>query len=350
MNSAILQQKINPGTILEIDMKKLPNKRVLILCAALALIVVAALNFGKLNPHPVRLGVTFTPRYAKYLKLDWQKTYIQLLDNLHVKNLRLPSYWDSLEPERGQYNFAETDYMLAEAVKRNVKVILVVGVRQPRWPECHIPVWAKGLPLDQRQQKALEIVQKVVERYQDNQSVWAWQVENEPLLKSFGEGCQMLDMDFLKNEVALVRSKSNKPIVMTDSGELGFWITPMQMSDIFGTTVYRQVYDKLLGYMTYPVPASFYSLKSNLVRDVFANNNRKTIIVELQAEPWLANGNFPPAEQQAKLFTPEDFKNYINFAGKTGFDEAYLWGSEWWYFMAEHGHPEYLNFAKTLFR
>lgn len=298
----------------------------------------------------VKYGVTFSPKYAGYLNLDWQEVYTQILDDLQVKNLRLLSYWDILESERGQYDFTETDYMLTEADKRGAKAILVVGVRQPRWPECHVPTWAKGLSVENRRQSILEFIQKTVERYRDQSVIWAWQVENEPLLQSFGENCDIVDGSFLKSEVKLVRGLSRKPIIMTDSGELGFWVTSMQLSDIFGTTVYRQVYDKWLGYVTYPVPASFYNVKSNLVRYFFAKNNQKTIIAELQAEPWLADGNLVSPKEQAKIFTTQDLKNYTNFARKTGFDETYLWGVEWWYFMAGQGYPEYLDYAKTLFK
>lgn len=331
-------------------MKKLLSKGIVALSILLVLLGVASLIFEKTNPSQVKFGVTFTPRYARYLKLDWQKTYTQILDDLQVKNLRLPSYWDTVEPQKGQYDFTETDYMLQEAAKRGAKVILVLGVRQPRWPECHLPAWANTLSVTNRRQKLLQFVEKTVERYQDHPAVWAWQVENEPLLQSFGEGCDMPDKDFLKSEVALVRGISKKPIIMTDSGELGFWVTSMQMSDIFGTTLYRQVYDKFLGYTAYPLPASFYNLKSNLVRYLFAGNNQKTIVVELQAEPWFADGKLLPADQQAKLFTPDNLKTYVKFAGQTGFDEVYLWGVEWWYFMAANGYPEYLDYAESLFR
>lgn len=313
-------------------------------------VLVIALVANTSPPKKVNFGVTFTPKYAKYLKLDWQKTYTQILDDLQVRNLRLPSYWDVVEPQKQQFNFAETDYMLSEATKRGAQVILVVGIRQPRWPECHIPTWAKNLPVEERQKVALEMVRAVVERYRNEQSVWAWQVENEPSLKAFGEGCEILDRNFLKSELKLVRSLSSKPIIMTDSGELGFWVTSMQLSDIFGTTVYRKVYDKWLGYMTYPLPPAFYGLKSNLVRGVFAGANQKTIIAELQAEPWFADGRLLPPDQQAQLFTTENLKNYVKFAGATGFDEAYLWGVEWWYFMAANGYPEYLDYAGTLFK
>lgn len=313
-------------------------------------ILLGGMVFEKLYSYPKEFsfGVTFSPGYARYLKLDWQKTYIAMLDDLKVRNLRIQSYWDILEPKEGKYDFSETDYMLSEANKKGAGVMLVLGERQPRWPECHIPTWAKGLSIKDRQQKILEFIQKVVERYQDQPVVRAWQVENEPMLGGFGEGCGVPDKNFLQKEAELVRNLSKKTIIMTDSGELGFWIIPAQLSDVFGTTLYRKVNDKYLGYVTYPLLPYFYSIKSNLAR-IFAPNSKKTIIVELQAEPWLAGGTLVSPKEQAKLFTAEDFKNYTNFAKKTGFDEAYLWGVEWWYFMAENGYPEYLEYAKTLF-
>ncbi|MDO8573804.1 MAG: beta-galactosidase [Candidatus Daviesbacteria bacterium] len=298
----------------------------------------------------IEYGVTFSPRFARYLKLDWKKTYQEMLDELKVKNVRLTSYWDILQPEQDKFDFSETDYLLSEAEKRGVRVILVLGERQPRWPECHIPIWAKDLKLKDRQKKILEFIQKTVERYKNYPSVWAWQVENEPFLSFFGEGCDKADENFLKTEISLVRSLSNKKIIISDSGELGTWVVPMQASDIFGTTIYRKVKDKFFGYVTYPVPPYFYSLKSGLIRKFFAPYNQKTIIVELQSEPWLAGGDLISQAEQSKIFSVKDFKNYINFAGKTGFDEIYLWGVEWWYFMDKQGYPQYLDYAKTLFR
>lgn len=295
-------------------------------------------------------GVTFSPRYARYLNLDWKKTYISILDDLKVKNLRIPTYWDILESQSGKYDFTETDFMLNEASKRGARVILVVGARQPRWPECHIPDWARKLSLANRQQKILGFVQKTVERYKNHPQIVAWQVENEPLLPFFGEGCDKGNENFLKTEINLVKNLSNKTIIVSDAGELGSWIVPMQVSDVFGTTLYRKVYDKSLGYITYPIAPYLYHIKSSLVRNIFAHNNQKTIIVEFQAEPWFADGDSIPPEQQAKIFTKEDLKNYINFSKKTGFDEIYFWGVEWWYYMAQKGYPEYLEYARTLFR
>lgn len=238
--------------------------------------------------------------------------------------------------------------MLSLAEAKGIKVIAVLGIKQPRWPECHMPAWVKKLTVDQRQEKALKFIKEVVQRYKNNPAIAGWQVENEPLLP-FGENCDKADRNFLKKEVELVRGLSDKKIIMTDSGELGTWIASMSLSDIFGTTVYRRVYDKWFGYVSYPIPAYFYTIKSAFIRQFFAPENEKTIIVELQAEPWLAGGKFVSTEEQSRLFSLKDFKTYIRYAQKTGFDETYLWGAEWWYFMAQNGHPEYLNFAKTLF-
>lgn len=301
-------------------------------------------------PAKVNFGVTFSPKFARYLQLDWKKTYIQILDELKVQSLRLPAYWDDLEKQEGKFNFEDEDFMVSEANKRGIKIVLVVGAKQPRWPECHIPPWAKVLSLGERRSKTLRFLQKVVERYKDQKSVWAFQVENEPFLPFFGEDCDQGDENFLATEVSLVKSLSQKPIIISDSGELGTWIAPMKLSHIFGTTLYRDVYNPVLGYISYPVLPYFYNLKSQLVRSFFAKSNQKTIIVELQAEPWVGTRDLmDDPKKQAKFFPLEKLKNYTDFAQKTGFDEMYLWGVEWWYWMSQNGYPEYLDYAKTLF-
>lgn len=303
-------------------------------------------------PKEIKIGVTFSEKAAIGLNLDWKEIYIKVLDDLQVRNLRLESYWDEIEKNIGNFDFSNLDFMLDEAKKRDAKIILVVGMRQPRWPECHIPAWAKKISVKDRQSKTLEFISKVVDRYKDNNQISSWQVENEPFLSSFGQGCDKPDASFLKKEVELVKSLSSKPIILTDSGELGSWITPMAESNIFGTTLYREVYNQFIGYTTYPLPAYLYNIKSQVVKNLFAKNNTKTIIIELQAEPWSGKNNLlktPPSEQ-VNIFLPEEFDRNITFAKETGFSESYLWGVEWWYFMASQGYPEYVHQARKLFR
>ncbi len=327
-------------------------KIIIIILISIILVFTGEIIFNKNYhfPQKINFGVTFSPRYAGYLNLDWQKIYLDILDNLKVKNLRIPIYWDEVQKEAGKFDFEETDFIVNEADKRGVNLILGLGYKQPRWPECYIPAWAKNLSITQRQQKILELVRVVVERYEVRRAIRAWQIENEPLLPLFGEGCDPVDKNFLKQEVSLVRNLSHKPIIVTESGEFGFFVTAMRLSDQLGISVYRKTYDPILGYKIYPLLPYMYNLKSSLVQKLFAPNNQKTIITELQAEPWLKDGIFSQkASAQSEFFPVQELKNYINYAKQTGFDEMYLWGVEWWYFMAKNGHPEYLEYAKTLF-
>ena len=46
----------------------------------------------------------------------------------------------------------------------------------------------------------------------------------------------------------------------------------------------------------------------------------------------------------------EKFNENIEYAKKTGFDEMYLWGVEWWYWMKQKGDNSYWNRVKELFK
>lgn len=299
----------------------------------------------------IKYGVSFSPIYAESLGLDWQDLFAQILDDLGVKYLRLPTYWNVLERIEGELDFSQTDFMLSEAKERGVKVLLVVGAKQPRWPECHIPDWALSLPIPTKHQKILEFTKQVVERYKDSPIIWGWQVENEPFF-GFGENCDSITKQLVEQEVELVRKVDpNRPIVLTETGEWRLGTDAMQLSDIFGISLYRSAYMPIIGSYNYPFPASYYYYKSTFIRKFFAPSNKKTIITELQAEPWVSGSIIDtPIERQLNLFSIERFLSTIEFAKKTGFEEIYLWGVEWWYFMKENNHPEYWEYAKELFK
>jgi len=44
----------------------------------------------------------------------------------------------------------------------------------------------------------------------------------------------------------------------------------------------------------------------------------------------------------------DKFKGIIDYAQRTGFEEAYLWGVEWWYWKKEHGNNALWQEAKKL--
>lgn len=316
----------------------------LILVILVSIFVVSNINTDKQNlQKDVIWGVSYDPTYAKYLGLDPKATYLAILSDLSIKSVRLSALWDRIEPQQDHFDFAELDWYVSEAQKHQAKVILAIGYKLPRWPECRAPKRLKN-----PRERQLKMLEAVIKHYENNYIISAWQLENEPLL-NFGL-CPPPDREFFKKEVLFVRSLTKKPIIITDSGELRPWVTPMKLSDIFGTTLYRVVENPLIGQFVYPLKPWFYRIKSDLVRQFFAPANQKTIIVELQAETW-SNKTLPetPLDVQLANFSLQQFKDTVTFAQKTGFDEIYLWGVEWWYYLAQNNHPEYLEFAKTLF-
>ena len=41
-----------------------------------------------------------------------------------------------------------------------------------------------------------------------------------------------------------------------------------------------------------------------------------------------------------KTFNDATLREHVEYAQRTGFDEFYLWGVEWWYWIKLQGHPE----------
>jgi hypothetical protein len=293
-------------------------------------------------------GINFSQKHAENLRLDWKETYLALFDNLGTKNFKIAAHWDLLEPGKNKYYFDDLDWQIKEAENHNAKILLVIGMKTPRWPECHIPEWAKGLIKEEQQERILKLIEKIVLNYRDSASIYAWQVENEPFFP-FGE-CPWADKKFLKKEIDLVKSlDANHPIVISDSGEGSFWVQAARFGDIVGTTMYKRVWFHQVGiYVHYPFPPIFYWRKAEYIEKIF---NKKVIVVELQAEPWGPKLLYDsPIEEQEKTMNLEQFQKNVEFAQKTGFDRFYFWGAEWWFWLKEvQNKPEIWQEAKKLF-
>ncbi|MDO8581552.1 MAG: beta-galactosidase, partial [bacterium] len=294
-------------------------------------------------------GVTFSKAQAQYLGLDWKQAYLAMFDDLGVRAVRLSAYWNEIEREQGKYDFTALDWQVAEATKRNVRIILAVGRRLPRWPECHDPSWLKNEEGDVAEQKLSAFITAVVERYKKNTLIAMWQVENEYFLSLFGE-CPKGTKESFAKEVALVRSLDARQILVTDSGELSTWRKPAPFGDYLGTTMYRVVWNKSIGYWryTYIFPPVFYRWKALLV----GKSIDHMIGAELQAEPWAPDGllALAPGEYKKSLDVKQFFAN-VDFARRTGISEQYLWGVEYWYWLKETQNDAMLwDAARTLFK
>lgn len=301
--------------------------------------------------HVPRWGVTFSQPHAQWLGLDWRKTYTALLDDLQIRRLRLSAYWNWMEWPDDQWHFEDLDWQLDEATKRGATVILAVGRRLPRWPECHVSEWAHALPEERQREEVLEYIHVVVERYRNHPALAMWQVENEPLLAVFGE-CPPPDHAFLEREIALVRElDATHPILVTDSGELSPWMRTAALGDQLGTTFYRIVWNSMFGYWRYDhvIPPALYRLKAM----VAGKPIDRMMIAELQAEPWVPKGTLQetPVEELRRSMDREQFARNIRAAQRSGIPEAILWGAEYWYWLRErHRDPSLWDAARAVFR
>ena len=306
---------------------------------------------GRTEPATdVQWGVVFSQKHSQLLGLNWRENYLAILDDLKAKNIRLVAYWDLVEKEPGRFDFFDLDWQIEEAQKRGVKILLVIGQRVPRWPECHIPAWAREKSEEEYKNALLRYLQKIIERYRDKDNIWAWQVENEPFFP-FGL-CPPPDKDLLKKEIALVKQLDpyKRPIVITESGEIPLWFNAAQLGDIVGYSLYKKVWVKELGmYFTYPFPPIYYARKKWLIEKFF---KKKVICTELQTEPWGPHLLYDiPLEEQFKTMNLAQFKKMIQFAKNTGQDLTYLWGVEWWYWLkTKHNNSEIWQEAQKLWQ
>ena len=299
--------------------------------------------------NPV-FGVVFSQKHSRDLGLNWRSNYLAILDDLGAKELKIITHWDLIEPKENQFDFRDLEWQLVEAERRGVNVMLVIGMKTGRWPECHIPDWAKDLDKEKQQEVILRLMQMLITRYKESRPIITWSVENEPLF-TFGD-CPWEDKEFLKKEIAMVRdvdSYYKRPIIITDSGEGSLWIEAAKLGDVVGITIYKNIWiSDLERYFTYPYPPFFYWIKQEMIGSLF---NKKVICSELQAEPWCPSLLYNCSlDEQMKTMNIDKFRDNINFAKQTGLDKFYLWGSEWWYLMKEEqGQIQIWNEAKKLF-
>ena len=328
--------------------------RWLLIGILLFLIVTSLLIFllaQKEKPEQIVYGASFNTLYARELNLDWKETYDAMLNELGVRHLRLAAHWTMVEERQDEYDFSELDYQVARAEEVGATVVMAVGRRLPRWPECHIPEWAASLPEAERNEQLLSYIETVINRYKDSPAITVWQVENEPFLEVFAfEHCGHLDTDLLDKEIALVRSlDGTRPILVTDSGNLGTWTGAYSRGDMFGTSVYVHFWNPELGQFRTFLPPWFYRVKDNLMS--LAHGKKTSVLIELSAEPWLIEPiTEVDLDVQFTRMNPEKFEDILQYAEKTYYGEQYLWGAEWWYWLHLQGRSDMWDRAKELYK
>ena len=93
----------------------------------------------------INFGATFSIKYAQSLGLEPSEVIKAVTEELNLKYLRVPLYWDLIEPEQDKFDFKLFDELIKQAKANDIQVILAIGRKLPRWPECHQPAWTQSL-------------------------------------------------------------------------------------------------------------------------------------------------------------------------------------------------------------
>lgn len=301
---------------------------------------------------PLTLGVSFIPDYAQYLGVDPEKTMDALINQIHVRQFRLTSYWSDVEPTKGHYDFSQLDWEFQKADAAHAKVNLVVGLRQPRWPECHPPSWIDtSKPLSTWQPELEMYMQKVIDRYKSNPALQSYQLENEYFLNGFG-ACNNFSRSRLISEYNLVKKLDplHQIIIGRSNNALG-WPIGAPQSYEFSISIYKRVWDKTIThrYYEYPFPAWYYAFLAGWQK-IFTGHDM--IIGELQAEAWPPDKGIPQTSlaEQNKSFDAARFRSRVEYGKATGMKTIDLWGAEYWYYRQQVLHdPSLMNVAKHEF-
>jgi hypothetical protein len=302
-------------------------------------------------PQHITYGMSYNVPYVLELGLNPDEVFDAYLYDLKVRHLRMSAHWTLIEPKKDTYDFAWMDKDLKNAEGVHADVIFGVGRRLPRWPECHVPVWAKTMTWDDQKKEILQYIEAVVTRYKGSPAITYWQVENEPYLGVFAtEYCGKLDESFLEEEIALVkRLDPSRQILVTDSGNLGTWNGAYSQGDLFGTSVYVYFWNPELGQFKTLLPPWFYRAKERLMSLI--HGKKDTVLIELSLEPWLLEPVVDvPIETQYSRMDIAKVNEIIAYAHDTRYEKQYLWGGEWWYWLMKKGYPEMWERGKELFK
>lgn len=300
--------------------------------------------------QPYEFGTSFSLKMARELGIEPRAALESLLKDVGIRHLRLMSYWDEHQTHPETYDFSELDWQFDLADQYGAKVSLAIGLRQPRWPECHEPEWAKTLPYDAWRQAIKDYMAVVINRYRDRPSLETYQLENEFFIATFGT-CTDYNRDRFVDEFNLVKhlDPSHTIVINLSNNWYGWPVRAPQPEQYFGISIYKKVWDDRVtnGYFEYPLPGWYYAHRAGWIK-LFTG--KQLVAHEFQAEPW---GPVPTvqltSEEQDITMNAATFLERIDYIEQTGIKRVYLWGGEWWYWrLTKFNDPEMWQAVSTV--
>jgi len=190
-------------------MKKV-GKYLIFLLILFLILLFTFIFIGRTKPNKVEWGVAFSSKHADQLGLDWKETYLAILNDLGVKNIRIITHWDLIEPENNKYEFEYLDWQIKKAKKKDAKVILNIGMKTARWPECHLPGWIRGEEKKEQQKEVKELLNKILSLVNKQGEISTYLIDKLKLEKEFSNHTTIIEkkkiysIDNIKNEKVVI--------------------------------------------------------------------------------------------------------------------------------------------------
>jgi len=331
-------------------------QRIFIICILVVLVIYAqgiAIASWYINKHrqePLNVGVTFSSEYAEYFGMDPKETFKALRDDLGFRRFRLVTFWNVVEPSNDVFDFSDIDWQLKMIEEVGGSATVSLGLRQPRWPECHFAPWAKDLAVAERNAEVNEYIAQTVTHLKKSDLVTSYQLENEYFLGVFGV-CPKPQRQQLIDEFKLIKKiDPGRPVLMSLANNYFGVPVGQPRPDQYAVSVYKRVWDQTITkrYFEYPFTPTYYAYRAGLTEML---TGKSSMLHELQAEPWTPKGielrNASVAEQN-KSMDPQRLQSRIQYAIDTGFRDVDLWGAEWWYWrLTKYDDLSLWNAVKT---
>lgn len=275
----------------------------------------------------MQFGTTFSNKYCHELGLDPLATFAELIKQLKLEAVRIPFYWDEIEANKGEFNFDYYQEIYNLANSHSIKITPALGRKVPRWPEYHVPNWADKTRADlmKNLNNWYEAAFNFINKQAGTVSI---QIENEPLF-AFGENKFLPTLKELKQEIAIVRSLTELPLITSASSQFKNYKKLLKLVDRVGVNIYEVVYDaNKESYRSYNHPQKFYNKIAKRSENIF--------VAELQAEPW---GTIQVKDmvksEWSKSCNPDLIKGLFAKVKAAGFSETWFWGCEWWIYLKQ---------------
>lgn len=309
------------------------------------------------GPKP-QYGFSYSFENTAWYGLDTHKALTDLLDCCKFSWVRVPFYWDLMVDENGDLKIDDLIFAISEAKKRNIKVVIALGLKTPYYPEYHLPKRISdqlnfGQTIDVNHSVVKELLlldKKIVLALSKFDNIAYWQVENEPLLANINN--IKIDPSLISAEANLVRQTDplRRPIILSHVGPSVFdnkWrklLPILKQGDVLGVNAYFKTQGVNLAEFSllnheYKIPwpngfvwpvQSWYFLSpnyGNLEKDLEVRGN-SLWVMEMQADPYIRT--LPEANKKSYYFGTDDILKADKYLKQNRVKSIGLWGSSFW--------------------